>query len=437
MLLLWWWWWWWSTSERQKVAQIPSIFDTFDLEICFAPQRRAPFFDLWTSKSGPNPSSFDTFDLEMCFAPQRRALFRQLNFQKWSEREVLLPFWLGNVLVPQRRAIFHLSSDQLAPRPPLERGYCSTLRSPKSLEKHSESRLSYLFAHLHLLSSDFLHLLSSHFLTSPSWLFPPLLFHFCILSEVWLLTSFDFLTYLDVIGARKAGWWGMFELQLGRDTMMYHWHLGIPVLGWSRVWALAQVGMHSRPMSSGDVYPLSNISSPKWFWIWVGEVGWSHPVINHLSVPPNIHTYIHTYIHTCHAMPCHAMPCHAMPCHAMPCHTIPYHTYHALHCITLHYITLHYITLHYTKNNTCIKIHTLQYIHSNTYIAIHTKQYIQNNTYITWHDMTWHYITLHCITLHYIHTIHTIHTLQYLHNNTYKTIHTLSHYIPNHPSNVK
>ena len=28
---------------------------------------------------------------------------------------------------------------------------------------------------------------SSHFLTSPPWLFPPLLFHLCILSEVWLL----------------------------------------------------------------------------------------------------------------------------------------------------------------------------------------------------------------------------------------------------------
>ena len=30
----------------------------------------------------------------------------------------------------------------------------STLRSHKSLEKHSVSRLSYLFTHLHLLSSD-------------------------------------------------------------------------------------------------------------------------------------------------------------------------------------------------------------------------------------------------------------------------------------------
>ena len=50
-------------------------------------------------------------------------------------------------------AIFHLSSGQLAPHPPLQRAYFSTLRSPKSLEKHSVSRLSYLFSHLHLLSS--------------------------------------------------------------------------------------------------------------------------------------------------------------------------------------------------------------------------------------------------------------------------------------------
>ena len=36
-------------------------------------------------KCGPNPSVFSTFDFEMCFAPQRRALFRHPNFQKWSE----------------------------------------------------------------------------------------------------------------------------------------------------------------------------------------------------------------------------------------------------------------------------------------------------------------------------------------------------------------
>ena len=64
---------------------------------------------------------------------------------------------------PQRRAIFHLSSGQLAPHPPLQWAYFSTIRSPKSLEKHSVSRLSYLFAHLYLLSSySFSSLLSSN-----------------------------------------------------------------------------------------------------------------------------------------------------------------------------------------------------------------------------------------------------------------------------------
>ena len=138
--------------------------------------------DIWTSKNGPYMVCFVHFDFETCFAPQRRALFRHLNFQKWSVHGVLCTFWLGNVLhattactfstfqvpkvvctpsafniltwkcasrhntvhffdistsksapstrcfvhfdlqmcfAPQRRAIFHLSSGQLAPHPPL------------------------------------------------------------------------------------------------------------------------------------------------------------------------------------------------------------------------------------------------------------------------------------------------------------------------------
>ena len=125
---------------------------------------------------------FVNFDFEMCFAPQWRALFGHLNFQKWSENGVVWTFSLGNVLrattactfsrselpkvvrtwcvlyiltwkcasrhngvhffdistakrgpdlvcvvyfhlemcfAPQRLALFHLSSGQLAPHPPL------------------------------------------------------------------------------------------------------------------------------------------------------------------------------------------------------------------------------------------------------------------------------------------------------------------------------
>ena len=37
--------------------------------------RTRHFSDISTSKSGQNPEVFNTFDFEMCFAPQRRALF--------------------------------------------------------------------------------------------------------------------------------------------------------------------------------------------------------------------------------------------------------------------------------------------------------------------------------------------------------------------------
>ena len=56
------------------------------------------FFDISTSKNGPYMVCFVHFDLQMCFAPQRRSLFRHLNFQKWSETQVFCTFWLANVL---------------------------------------------------------------------------------------------------------------------------------------------------------------------------------------------------------------------------------------------------------------------------------------------------------------------------------------------------
>ena len=54
--------------------------------------------DIWTSKSGANMWCFVHFQIEMCFAPQRRALFRHRNFQKWSGHGVFCTFWLRNVL---------------------------------------------------------------------------------------------------------------------------------------------------------------------------------------------------------------------------------------------------------------------------------------------------------------------------------------------------
>ena len=47
-----------------------------------------------TAKSAPDLHCFVHFDFEMCFALKSSALFQQLNFQKCSDNEVILTFWL-------------------------------------------------------------------------------------------------------------------------------------------------------------------------------------------------------------------------------------------------------------------------------------------------------------------------------------------------------
>ena len=86
-----------STSQLPKVVRTPGVFYILTWK-CASRHNGVHFFDISTSKSGPNPWCFVHFDLEMCFAPQRRALFRHLNFQKWSGPGVFCTFWLGNVL---------------------------------------------------------------------------------------------------------------------------------------------------------------------------------------------------------------------------------------------------------------------------------------------------------------------------------------------------
>ena len=86
-----------STSQLPKVVRSWCVLYILTWK-CASRHNGVHFFDIATSKSGPRPSVFNTFDFEMCFAPQRRALFRHRNFQKWSEPGVFCTFSLGNVL---------------------------------------------------------------------------------------------------------------------------------------------------------------------------------------------------------------------------------------------------------------------------------------------------------------------------------------------------
>ena len=85
------------TSEPPKVARTCGVLYILTWK-CASRHGGAHFFDISTSKSGPKLVCFVHFDLEMCFAPQRRALFRHRNFRKWSEHGVFCTFWLRNVL---------------------------------------------------------------------------------------------------------------------------------------------------------------------------------------------------------------------------------------------------------------------------------------------------------------------------------------------------
>ena len=170
-----------TTSEPSKVIWARGVFNILTWK-CASRHSGVHLLLISTSKSAPNLVCFVDFDFEMCFVPQRRALFAHLNFQKCSEPGVLCRFWLRNVLratmacafsisqlpkvlrrwgvlyiltwkcasrhkgvhffdisasksapslkcfarfdfemcfAPQRHPIFHLSSGQMAPHPPL------------------------------------------------------------------------------------------------------------------------------------------------------------------------------------------------------------------------------------------------------------------------------------------------------------------------------
>ena len=107
-----------STSQLPKVARTCGVLYILAWK-CALRHNGVHFFDISTSKSGPELVCFVHFDLEMCFAPQRRALFRHLNFQKWREHVVFFTFWLGNVLRATTACTF--STSQL---PKVVRSWC-------------------------------------------------------------------------------------------------------------------------------------------------------------------------------------------------------------------------------------------------------------------------------------------------------------------------
>ena len=125
-------------------------FVHFDItSTCASRHNGVHFFDISTTKSGPHLVCFVHFDLEMCFAPQRRA-------------------------------IFHLSSGQLAPHPPV---FASLLFEPPEPQIIGKTQCFATFLPFRASASSFF-LLFFLLIFLFSLPLPCSAFHLSILSEV-------------------------------------------------------------------------------------------------------------------------------------------------------------------------------------------------------------------------------------------------------------
>ena len=132
-----------STIATSKLLPQPlEVFCTFWLANVLRATAACDFSTSWTLKIGPyHECVLSHFDLQMCFAPQRRAIFDRIGTSKMAPTlRCFGHFDLQMCFAPQRRAIFHLSAEHLPPHPPLYRGYFSNIRNHESLKKHSDSR---------------------------------------------------------------------------------------------------------------------------------------------------------------------------------------------------------------------------------------------------------------------------------------------------------
>ena len=184
-----------STSQLPKVVRTWCALYILTSK-CTSRHNGVHFFDISTSKSGPNLVCFVHFDFEMCFAPQRCSLSRHLNFQKWSENGVFSTFWLRNVLRAKTACNF---SSLIWPDGSAPAALASLLFDPPEPQIIGKTQCFATFLPLRAPGSSFFwdflffDLLSSSLLFSDS---SHLCFSSVILSEVWLL---NFVRWLKIV----------------------------------------------------------------------------------------------------------------------------------------------------------------------------------------------------------------------------------------------
>ena len=201
--------------------------------------------------------AFVHFDLEMCFAPQRRALFRHRNFQKWSEADVFCTFWLGNVLRATTTCTF---SSLIWPDGSAPAALAPTFRPSGASKSLRKIRCFATFLPFRASASSFFWLfLSSHLLSSIS------AFHLSILSDVWLLNFLRLITLRIIYNVCVTDIHYIYYDQLSPDIAPKH-----------------QGDTDIHPLLQGEVCPSPAQKPPGWrqgFWGWpLGEDVVERPV---------------------------------------------------------------------------------------------------------------------------------------------------------------
>ena len=379
-----------STSQLPKVVWEWCVLYILTWK-CASRHNSVHFFDISTSKSGLRMVCFIHFDLEMCFAAQQRALFRHLNFQKWfewSETDVFYTFWLGNILrattactfstsqlpkVIWEWCVLYILTWKCASRHSVVQFFISHLASWLRTRRFSEVTFRPSRATNHwknivnrdfptfsrtcifsLLTFSLLDLL--HLLSSPPWLFPPLLFHLSILSEVWLLNflpqvQLHYITvhYTTLITLHYTT---LHDATLHFTTLHFNYHYDInckyTTYHYTHTHYTSYIQLHSTPLHYTQVHYSCTI---------LHNTTLHYTTLNCATLCPQLQPQPQLRYFTLHYTRLDSTPLHYPALH----YTGPLHLYKTT-ANTLH--KLHHITtttpLHYNYNCSCTTPHYIQ-----------------------------------------------------------------------------
>ena len=229
-----------STSQLPKVVQTWCVLYILTSK-CASRHSSMHFFDISTSKSGPNMVCFVHFDFEMCFAPQRRALFHMSTSKSGPNMVCFVHFDLY-VLRAKTACTF---PSLIWPAGSAPAALASLLFNPPEPQIIGKTQSFATFLPFRAPASSFFWLFLFSDLLFAALLFSSLTlttsaFHLSILSEVWLL-NFLRISYIPMnTNSTAQGGGGSFKNRkpIGEVGCCYS-RMAERIHGWTERWLIS------------------------------------------------------------------------------------------------------------------------------------------------------------------------------------------------------